>query len=293
MKEVLYLLHGQSELVQNHFHLNDFEIFDCIFSTYDKEIEGAYFFKDSTWGEGRNALLKIAIERGILYEYYVFINDDIGFLKGDFDLFAKQLIKFKPAVATPIIYHKNMESIIKLEITNKISINIFPIFQITKFSDGQFIAFHKNSIKDNILFPIQTQYDSISWWFSSSTQQILAFNFYGNRFIQFNNIITENKNHREYPKNDFFQIQEEWFRKEFKKPIIDHRKFRYNILSINNLRKIYNTNNNKIPIQYFLTFWRVFWSTIFYKKNKYFTLSPKKVKSLLNPSSDILNNYQG
>ncbi len=76
MKNFLYLVQGQSELVKNYLHLADRDSADAVFLTYDKPIEEALYFPNSTWAQGRNKMLEIALTKED-YLYYIFCDDDI------------------------------------------------------------------------------------------------------------------------------------------------------------------------------------------------------------------------
>ena len=57
-KYILYLVQGQANLVQSYLDLYGRVSSDAIYLTYDKPMEGAIYFPNSTWSEGRNRLLK-------------------------------------------------------------------------------------------------------------------------------------------------------------------------------------------------------------------------------------------
>lgn len=289
--DFIYLIQGQASLIYNYLQLRNRINSKALFLTYDNKIEGAFYLPNSTWAEGRNYLLSKAMGIKDQFTYFIFLDDDVKLIEGSYELFERQLLKHNPSIAVPIFIHKSNTSIISIKIFSK-SINLFPTFQICKRADAQFIAFHKNVIHDNLVFPLQTQFDNISWWCTSSTQQLLIFNLYGRRFIQFNNIKIANIHHGIYPKNDFKNIQSDWFRKEFIKSIEDPRPYSINLFSISNIKKIYISNNNKIPLKFISTFFTTILLTIFYSKNSYSNLSLNKLESILKPSSEILKNYK-
>ena len=96
-KNIVYLIQGQAGLVTNFDYLTSQEHSDVIFLTYDSKIDQAIFYPDSTWAEGRNRLLQKALEKGE-YLYYIFLDDDLKFIDGDFQLFEKQLSLFISAL---------------------------------------------------------------------------------------------------------------------------------------------------------------------------------------------------
>jgi len=86
MKDFIYLVQGKSELIRNYFHLLGNPNSEVIFLTYDRPIEEAIFFPNSTWAQGRNKLLETALSKGD-YLYYIFCDDDINFIRGSWDTF--------------------------------------------------------------------------------------------------------------------------------------------------------------------------------------------------------------
>jgi len=69
VKNIVYLVQGESYLVKEYYHLQERDNADAIFLTYDRQIDGAVYFPNSTWTEGRNKLLAAARKKG---EYLYF-----------------------------------------------------------------------------------------------------------------------------------------------------------------------------------------------------------------------------
>ncbi|MCF8359104.1 MAG: hypothetical protein K9H26_10120 [Prolixibacteraceae bacterium] len=284
---IIYLFQGEANRLKSFFPLKKRNEVDTLFLSYDKKIDGAFFLPDSTWAEGRNYLLEKAIEMNNSYYYFIFIDDDVSFLKGDFVKFEKALIKKKPAVGVPVFVPKTYNTII---FKNKKKEPLFQS-QICCHADAQFIALHKDLIFDKIVVPLQTQFDSISWWCTSSTQQLLLFNLYKKYFIQFNHIQVTNDCHREYTNQPFFEIQGNWFKKEFRKKIIDPRKYCQNIFSYpftfkdfknNSLKEIY-LNISKSTITLLLT--------IFYSPKKSYQIKKGKIKNIFKKTSQLKKQF--
>lgn len=187
MKKFIYLVQGKAELMKNYLHLSDNPNADLILLTYDQPIEAvtnepikeSIFFPKSTWAQGRNKLLEMALNKGD-YLYYIFCDDDINFIRGNWDTFEKQLLKYKPAIAVPI--------------NPKTIRTPFKGLQYQSFltNDEQLMAFHKDVVRDFILLPYQEQFDSIYWWAACQIQETLIQNFYYSDAIQFNNICISN-----------------------------------------------------------------------------------------------------
>ena len=206
-KKIVYLIQGRSDLIVNYFQVFNRSYVDAFFLTYDERIEGAYFYPNSTWSQGRNKLLELAKSAGD-YLYYVFCDDDIKFKSGGWELFERQLLRYQPAVAVPV-FGKTRKSPIK-----------FFRFQNFYLNDEQFMAFHKDVVKDQVLLPYQSRFDSIHWWASCEIQEILIQNFYFNSSLQFNNVVISNEQGGRYEDNEENRVRyqisvKEWLNKQF------------------------------------------------------------------------------
>ena len=267
---------------------------DVIFQTYDKPIENAIHFQDSTWGEGRNALLEKALASQKKYEYYIFIDDDVRFLTGDFERFENQLIKYGPAIAVPVFEKKTWICVLGLYISFlKPPKMISGRYQICKLADGQFLAFHREVIFDRLVMPLQTKFDSISWWYTSSTQQLLILNLYRNSFLQFNNVVVANDEHRKYVKNPFNTIQHTWFEKQFIHPIKDPRPYALNLLSPSMLRVFVKKRSIAFIFKCIGEFISTVILTATYRKPRSRRISEKQISRILKRDSDLFMQFSG
>jgi hypothetical protein len=231
----LYLIQGQVENIKQYYFLKNRPSSEALFLSYDFDVPNTIFLPNSTWAEGRNLLLKTASEKFSKYDYFIFLDDDVKIIKGSFDEFEKYLEKLTPAVAVPLFIPKTLRTKIDLYIPF-ISKTIFSLdYQVCRCADAQFIAFHKDLISDNLITKLHTPFDKISWWLTSSTQQLLILNVYSKHFLQFNKIQIENKLHRKYTNKAFKQFQEEWFRDNFHKTFKDPRPYAFNILNMKNI----------------------------------------------------------
>ncbi|MBD2141673.1 hypothetical protein H6F39_09940 [Anabaena sp. FACHB-1250] len=217
MKDFIYLVQGKAELMKNYLHLSENPNADVIFLTYDQPIETvinqaieeSIFFPKSTWAEGRNKLLEMALNKGE-YLYYIFCDDDIKFIKGSWETFEKQLLQYKPAIAVPI-NRKTFQTPLKGMKS-----------QCFLTNDEQLMAFHQDVVKDFILLPYQNQFDSIYWWISCEIQEVLIQNFYCSDIIQFNNIFISNDSGENYvrPESEsdhkmLYQLVDDWLSDQF------------------------------------------------------------------------------
>jgi hypothetical protein len=209
MKDFIYLVQGKAELLSNYVHLLDRPKADVIFLTYDRPIDRGIFFPNSTWAQGRNKLLEAALNEGE-YLYYVFCDDDIKFIKGNWDIFENQILKYKPAIAVPVNPKTIQTPIPGLQ------------YQSFVINDEQLIAFHRDVVRDSIVLPYQTQFDNIFWWVSCLIQQLLVQNFYTYNTIQFNNIYISNDAGTNYAKPEtqsdrkkISELSDDWLSKQF------------------------------------------------------------------------------
>ncbi len=209
MKRFIYLVQGEANLVKSFFHLADRADVEAIFMTYDREIEGAVFFPNSTWSQGRNKLLELALKKSKKYLYYIFCDDDVVFKTGTWDDFESQILTLKPAIAVPINHPK----------TKNTPIKGLP-HQTFLVNDEQLLAVHRDVIDDGILFPYQSQFDKTHWWAACEIQELLIQNFYPTSAIQFNNIHVINDcrlryNNPEEGRNSFKKDIRDWLNTQF------------------------------------------------------------------------------
>lgn len=292
MKQFLYLVQGSDHLIKNYFHLKESKTADLLLLTYNKPLKGAFYLPDSTWAEGRNFLLERALELDTEYDYYIFLDDDISFHKGSYELFEEQLIELNPAVAVPVFLPKTTHSVLGLGVSYYHTL-FFPLkkYQVCNIADGQFMAFHKDVIKDRILMPLQNQFDEISWWFTSSTQQLLLHNFYDSHTLQMNNVSIRNGLHREYTNKDYEEYQMEWFRDQFNVPLKDPRKWAANLLSLEGGRYFFKNYRLTDLAKVTGNFLSVIIKTLRYKKKEDHRLSEKEIKQKLKPDSVLFKQY--
>lgn len=289
MKKIIYLIQGEAKLVQNFFELKDRSEADVLFLTYDEQIDEAIYLPKSTWAQGRNLLLEKALELPQDYEYYIFLDDDVRFIKGNFDLFERKLLKYRPAIAVPVFRPKTVDSILGIGISSNGKLFV-PItdHQLCKYTDGQFMAFHKDVVHDSLIVPLQTQFDDISWWFTSSTQQILMLNLYKDEILQFNDIVIDNEAHREYTKGQFKAQQREWLRKQLVKPMKLRLMAEVNFLS---LRAIAIAIRDKTVSDGFRQFLSILAGTVSYKAKGGYHISEDQISTLLKPDSELMSQY--
>ena len=207
MKNFIYLVQGQSGRIKNYLHLAAREQADALFLTYDKPLEGgeALFLPQSSWAEGRNRLLELARQRGA-YRYYIFCDDDISFIKGDWDEFEAQLLALKPAIGIPVVPKTANHTVAWLK------------HQVFLLNDEQLMAFHHEVVADALVLPYQLQFDATHWWITCEIQQALIQYFYPRGAVQFNRVEIANDCHDRYPMDEGIVAIEyacRWLREQF------------------------------------------------------------------------------
>lgn len=208
-KKFLYLVQGEAKLVRSYRDLGNRPHSDAVFLTFDEPLDGALFYPESTWAQGRNKLLDAALEKGA-YLYYIFCDDDIEFRAGSWKKFEDNLLKYSPGIGVPV-FPRTRGNILN-----------FPTFNYQPFfiNDEQLMAFHRDVVHDRLVLPYQTRFDKINWWASCEIQQILIQNFYCFSALQFNEIQVRNTCKERYDiqhDNDkmFREIVLQWMGKQF------------------------------------------------------------------------------
>lgn len=267
MKNFLYLVQGQSDLVKNYLHLADRENSDAIFLTYDKPIQEALFFPNSTWAQGRNKMLEIALTKED-YLYYIFCDDDIAFKKGNWDEFEKQIVMLTPAIAIPVFLQKTKRTPLR-----------WLKYHSFLFNDEQLIAFHNEVVKDKIVLPYQNQFDDIHWWASCEIQQILIQNFYFSDSIQLNKIHISNECRARYPDQDtgrhmYEKHIRDWLAQQF--------------------RGSYKDISMSVKRNLLVILWRTF--SFYIRRHRHlrassYSVSEEAIKNTLLNNSEILKQY--
>ncbi len=174
---------------------------DMLRLTFKSEIDGAIFFPKSSWTEGRNRLLSAAAERGGNYLYYIFLDEDVSFAKGDWRTFEQTLLKFQPAVATPFYPSYGPTAQGSLLENEAQTVHSF---------DAMFNAFHRDVIADGFLLPYHPGFDQESWWYSNLIVILLAQRLYPGRVVQLNTTWVNNLQHGTYPQEKAWNKVIEW-----------------------------------------------------------------------------------
>jgi hypothetical protein len=177
---------------------------DLIQLTWKQPIEGALFLPKSTWSQGRNRLLAEAMGRGESYLYYIFLDDDVVFERGDWRAFEDALLNYRPAIATPFFpdYPPVDRSRLDLEA------------HTCAYFDAMFNAFHADVARDGLILPYYDGFDAESWWYSQALVMELARELYPEHTVQVNSVVIRNTNHADYPHGDDWSKVEQWYRSQ-------------------------------------------------------------------------------
>ena len=108
MKQFLYLVQSRIKCLEDQKILES-DNSDCIVATFEKKIdrENFIYVPNTIWTEGRNALYAEALKRKDDYEYFVFLDDDIVFERGNFRVFENEVLHIQADFAMPAYFtHK-------------------------------------------------------------------------------------------------------------------------------------------------------------------------------------------
>ena len=197
---------------------------DIILLTWKKpaDAEGALYYPDSSWNEGRNRLLLEALQRGgdDGYLYYIFLDDDC--VIGEDRDFAKQM--GVPLTGNPF---RTFERFL-LEWEPAIGYTRYD-WQYSEPSqvvnggynfDAIFNAFHRETLC--LLLPYYTGYDTESWLYSQLLINHLAAVFYNPYRLQFNAVTTANRRLKGYNcRKKYWSIPTTFLTNAFKSEWVD------------------------------------------------------------------------
>jgi hypothetical protein len=195
--DFVYLVQGRSDLTLEFLEMLG-SIPRILVATWDKPIESEYvnnsnifFIPKTTWAEGRNFLLSKAL---LVYPdatYFIFSDEDVRFGNQFIEKFEDYLSRLKPGIAIPLCDRIRRE---KTHTDDEIE---HPLWH-----DQNFQAFHRDIVEDGVLFPIDTTFDSVSWWLTCQMQEYLIQTYYLKRIIRFNRLEVVNSNH-DQPTSEF------------------------------------------------------------------------------------------
>lgn len=212
----LYLIQGKAVNVRRYHFLNSSSS-ELLGLSYDTPEPGFEYFPKSSFATGRNYLLDRARQRLHEFDYFVFLDDDVEFCRGSFELMEDNLKRVRPAVGVPLT-EKTRRTAFGFEIAGCIR----PLIrqQRLHINDEQYLACSREVISDGKLLPYLTEWDRESWFVCCLIQEALIQHYYFGRAIQFNNCEIRNDQHSDaYPHNlDFARTAYmAWMRQRFPK----------------------------------------------------------------------------
>lgn len=194
VKSFLYLVQSRGALPAHYADLVA-ESSDVIYLTWGEKVEGAIYHPRTTWTEGRNRLLEEALRIQDKPLYYIFLDDDVVFDKGDWRTFEEDLIRYRPAIATPYF----------TDLTGwRYDPQDYTEAQTCMYFDAIFNAFHSDVVLDNIVLPYYTGLDEKSWTYSQWILIKMSTMLYDNHVLQLNRChIGNTKHNSDYGNVDF------------------------------------------------------------------------------------------
>lgn len=195
-----------------------FEGKDLFFVTFKTPNDRALaFMPKSTWSDGRNRLWEEVRDK---YDYYIFIDDDLRFLKvkvtfsalaaylahkfiygdGLFDAYEETtpehffarlqyyLTKYKPEVLAPISFG-NVATRLDTAVMKKNS-----FMRRLGWFDAQFTVLSNYAASK--LLPYDTKISG--WWSSQVPIYLYSYHVFGNKALAINDLATDNVNHEQY-----------------------------------------------------------------------------------------------
>ena len=189
--QFVYLVQGQSTNLEKYGHLKH-KNSDLFLLAYDKVPENSHtestvlYLPNSTWAEGRNALLEKARQKEHDYLYFIFLDDDVEVVKGSFGQFEKFLLENQPMMGVPLC--DQIADTFRYESNTEIHHPV-AFDQIVQ-------AYHRDAVQESIAIPYRTELDSESWWYACQINQFLTLRYYRGRCAQLNSFEIRNVSHR-------------------------------------------------------------------------------------------------
>ena len=284
----VYLVQGYADHVAKYLFLADRPSAHAFFLTFDKPLDGCIYFHGCSWAQGRNRLLAEARKSGD-FLYFIFLDDDIVFAHGDYDLWEARLLELRPAVAVPVT-SRCKRSVIG--IGDAYGGLYYPLlkWQVIKNNDEQMIAFHHDVVADEIILPLLTDWDDSDWHSICTVQQSLIYNLYSGKCLQFNEIIVHNTQSRKYPATAELTEGRKWLENNLRSSYSDRQSRLRLILDWSLLRYILTpiTPNHLRRLRDAIVGYReVLRLTKMYRPSASYRLSPERITSIFREDSSF------
>lgn len=187
--DFIYLVQGKRDAVLEYTSLVSSRA-KVYLLAYDMPFEAkpligvtTFYCPNTTWAEGRNLLLTSALNES--FDYLIFLDDDVKIARGSFLEFENQLLKYKPSVGLPLCNEikKTNRYLRREDIQRPVALD-----QLVQ-------AYSFETVKEGIVLPFVTEFDSSSWWMSCEINAFLILRYYFESTLQFNNFEVLNTNH--------------------------------------------------------------------------------------------------
>lgn len=171
-----------------------------------------YLFDPNTgWGSGRNILYFTAMNRTQVYNYYIFLDEDVVLSFNEFTppamkklqpfrAFEEWLLDYEPAVG--VLDHRTHHGASWTFNKRQKLCGITERSMVlpTVWFDGIFNAYHWQAVKH--LFPYRLQYEKKSWWSLHRYMFTSVELKFRGQALMFVPVTTGNPTHRPYPKSN-------------------------------------------------------------------------------------------
>ena len=291
-------MQGTSDRIGEYLHLRERPGADAVFLTYDREREGCIFFPNSTWMQGRNRMLAEARKLGD-YRYFIFMDDDVEFVRGSYDEFESLLLQLRPAIGVPVV-DRLRDAVVGFGSALGRTYLPYMDWQIAWDYDGQMNAYHRDLVLDGLVLPYWESFTD-NWWVSDVISSALAMNFYPEEMLQFNRIVISNNLHRDYPRAlQMKQTKEKaahWMASQFAgkcaMPIPPQFSLRrYLRRLIFPFKSKYFRRNNPRGLVAPPLHWRaIIAQTRAYRPSENYRVNPQTVAEKLHPDSPLYQHY--
>ena len=284
----VYLVQGYADHVAKYLFLAARPSARAFFLTFDKPLDGCIYFHGCSWAQGRNRLLAEARKSGN-FLYFIFLDDDIVFAHGDYDLWEARLLELRPAVAVPVTLRCKRSVI---GIGDAYGGLYYPLlkWQVIKNNDEQMIAFHHDVVADEIILPLLTDWDDSDWHSICTVQQSLIYNLYSGKCLQFNEIVVHNTQSRKYSTTVELTEGRKWLENNLRSSYSDRQSRLRLILDWSLLRYILTpiTPNHLRRLRDAIVGYReVLRLTKMYRPSASYRLSPERITSIFREDSSF------
>lgn len=183
----------------------------ALLSYQTRTAQTAVYAPGSTWTSGRNKLVEYVKTNELIYDWYIFLDEDIVFYemtqKDGFEMFLSVLASCDYPIVTvnkgTYNYNNNkarFKNVLPDSIAKRGLTNPRWAFQSVDWFDGLFNAFSREAFFGGRLLPYTENFDSQSWWISQFVMTLHANHHYRNRIVQCNNIKVRDLQSAQYPR---------------------------------------------------------------------------------------------